>query len=639
MPGLSDSLFQEELEHRSDEAEDIWNEKIYSIQQAKLLAEEDHKKSLAEQKKAKVLEDVRNLRESFEDLKSKNGERDEYTKLKQEEICVDPEYNEMIKKRIEGELEETRKELAWDIENAKVLTCKLKSYVKDELIYEKFAVCCLKNPTVFVKTFKLKKLSEYVWSNLDEIHALIDEENRAQNERNEDPNLHERITKKTTIQSPEKQSSPLKKMMDLKITTAGVVPKETKTQEIKPKEEESQETIKKTAKNQREKNKKQEEDLRRMMEELKKTKPSQDSFDPDHLKEINEAIEKLGDYKLKSSPDYIVPEDRRMNVSKKRKHMFLLEEFIYDTKLKLNHKINDLGDRKKGLMIKIEDYNQKILLINKQLNLEETLFYPKLNIELEKPETFMNVNDQDLDEYTKIKDKVLKKTGMHNSGNENPEEEKRYDSKTQEGQNAKKIDIISSASGVKQRKGMKIQISQLENEAKIAQEMILNAEKKRLKEEMQEDIELFDRDLMNCQLDRNMIESEMKIAEMKLITYYQELLILNDMESRDKELIEELFKYRKEKDNFEEQRAQLDLQLAQIRESEGETDKKLTDFMKQFKDAVFPEDENKRNKIHEYYRKKHKKTKTNKFLKRNEDEEDGEEPVEYHIINILNFYK
>ncbi len=33
-----------------------------------------------------------------------------------------------------------------------------------------------------------------------------------------------------------------------------------------------------------------------------------DSFDPDHWKEINDAIENLGDYKLKSSENYIVPE-------------------------------------------------------------------------------------------------------------------------------------------------------------------------------------------------------------------------------------------------------------------------------------------------------------------------------------------
>lgn len=70
-----------EMEVKS-EVEDVLDDKIYSIQQAKLLAEEDHKKSLAEQKKMKVLEHVQRLRETFENLKKRNQDKDEFTKLK-----------------------------------------------------------------------------------------------------------------------------------------------------------------------------------------------------------------------------------------------------------------------------------------------------------------------------------------------------------------------------------------------------------------------------------------------------------------------------------------------------------------------------------------------------------------------------
>ena len=70
-----------EMEIKS-EVDDVLDDKIYSIQQAKLLAEEDHKKSLAEQKKMKVLDYVKGLRETFENLKKKNQDKDEFTKLK-----------------------------------------------------------------------------------------------------------------------------------------------------------------------------------------------------------------------------------------------------------------------------------------------------------------------------------------------------------------------------------------------------------------------------------------------------------------------------------------------------------------------------------------------------------------------------
>ena len=69
---------------------------------------------------------------------------------------------------------------------------------------------------------------------------------------------------------------------------------------------------------------------------MEKTKPNKEAIEPDSMKLIKEAENTLGDYKLKSSPTYDVPENQRMNVSKKRKHMFLLEEFIYNSKMKFN---------------------------------------------------------------------------------------------------------------------------------------------------------------------------------------------------------------------------------------------------------------------------------------------------------------
>ena len=90
-------------------------------------------------------------------------------------------------------------------------------------------------------------------------------------------------------------------------------------------------------------------------------------------------METLGDYKLKSSPTYNVPESQRMNESKKKKHMFLLEEFIYNTKMKFNNEIISLRERKSKIIEKIVGYNKKITEINKQLNITENLFTPVID--------------------------------------------------------------------------------------------------------------------------------------------------------------------------------------------------------------------------------------------------------------------
>lgn len=53
--GINSGTFNEEIPLENPLEEDILNDKIYSIQEAKLLAEEDNKKTEAEKKKEKKL--------------------------------------------------------------------------------------------------------------------------------------------------------------------------------------------------------------------------------------------------------------------------------------------------------------------------------------------------------------------------------------------------------------------------------------------------------------------------------------------------------------------------------------------------------------------------------------------------------
>jgi len=76
-----------------------------------------------------------------------------------------------------------------------------------------------------------------------------------------------------------------------------------------------------------------------------------------------------------------------MNVSKKRKHIFFLEEFIHVTKMKFNNEIISLRDRKKAIIEKSNEYNARIKKINTDLNVNENLFTPSLDLSIEAPES------------------------------------------------------------------------------------------------------------------------------------------------------------------------------------------------------------------------------------------------------------
>ena len=69
--GVETSVLKVELKIKTGE-EDITDETVYSIQQAKLRTEEDLKKKLAEEKKQAVRADIQKLRDKFVILHNKN---------------------------------------------------------------------------------------------------------------------------------------------------------------------------------------------------------------------------------------------------------------------------------------------------------------------------------------------------------------------------------------------------------------------------------------------------------------------------------------------------------------------------------------------------------------------------------------
>ena len=181
---------------------------------------------------------------------------------------------------------------------------------------------------------------------------------------------------------------------------------------------------------------------------------------------------------------------------------------------------------------------------------------------------------------------------------------------------------------LKVRKGIKVQTSELEDENKVIQEMVLQAEKKLMMEEVDEEIMQFDKDVIKCQNEKQVLESDMKIAKMKLVTFYQELIILEDMEEYDNKLIKELLDCKKEKMSLDEQSQKIVENLQNLAKKEQQNEKELNEQMKAFKELVYPDDDNKREKIHQYYLRKYKKDKAKKMKVSNQDDENEDDDDE-----------
>ena len=125
----------------------------------------------------------------------------------------------------------------------------------------------------------------------------------------------------------------------------------------------------------------------------------QNDEDDESRKKIDEARATVGDYKLKISPEYSVPENARINFQKKRQQMVLLEGSIHKLKVDFNQKIQDLKVRKKQIVEHVTAVNARLQEINSELGVAEGLFVPTIDKDAEYPENFFEITDNDIEAY------------------------------------------------------------------------------------------------------------------------------------------------------------------------------------------------------------------------------------------------
>lgn len=73
--------------------------------------------------------------------------------------------------------------------------------------------------------------------------------------------------------------------------------------------------------------------------------------------------------------------------------------------------------------------------------------------------------------------------------------------------------------------------------------------------------------IIRCLKEKRTLEREMKVASMKLVTLFQELLIMIEMEDKDRQLIQKLSDLMKEKQTMEDQQNEITVSLQQIKVS------------------------------------------------------------------------
>lgn len=544
--GIDDRFFVDEPEDLED-VDDILDAGIYSIQEEKLKAEEDKRRELAEIHKQKMRENIENLRQEFTTLRKQNVTLEEFFRLEESSFTIDMEYHQMLVDRVEDMRSEAVKDMAWSIERSILRTKKLRDFFLKELEVDRFSVCGFRR-TIVVTTFKVKSRSEYFQRWQKENAELTQDQEREQ--MIEDEQMEE-----TVVRALEEDT-------ENDIWGGKNVKNMSKDLYLQKKKELLRTQFAKESKEKFTIERMKVEKAKRMVKrkDLAAKKPKQTDLEDDRNLEIKKANENMGDYKLKCDPYFEVQFDQQMTVSKQRRVITMVEEFIYTVRMDFNKSIIEMRSQRAQIFEWIRETNTRIRVINSELGVEEDLFEPVYNEDIEFPERIYIVKDEEVKAFAKERKEQEKRAKKGRfaqeeaevqvegvvGGDTNPNDTTVLNvtvnttgGAVQEGQKGPASQARQELN-YRVRDNVRDRMTEALEEERMISKLRLETEKSILLDKIEHEIRSFDCELEILSTTKTQLEYEIKLAAMKVITFFQELIVLEAHEEKDKIFLKEL---------------------------------------------------------------------------------------------------
>lgn len=243
------------------------------------------------------------------------------------------------------------------------------------------------------------------------------------------------------------------------------------------------------------------------MAKLLEEKPDLNTDDPQDVAAIKEVIKNMGDYKLKSSKDYEVPEDQQITYEAKKRQHLLFEATIMQVKSAFNKRVLALRELKRRIIDRVKQDLKRVAAIDKELGTsgEEVILNACLEFKpSEWPEDRLILDP--------------KEQGRNNA---------RRQSVTMEEDPETGIPLIDELS--KQTD----ELGELSSEDRAISLRLLEHERGVLLSRSQSTIEAFDGALYDVSRAKKKLECDLKLFEAKKIVLYHELAMLKEFEITD----------------------------------------------------------------------------------------------------------
>uniref|UniRef100_A0A673VPT0 Cilia- and flagella-associated protein 44 n=1 Tax=Salmo trutta TaxID=8032 RepID=A0A673VPT0_SALTR len=263
--------------------------------------------------------------------------------------------------------------------------------------------------------------------------------------------------------------------------------------------------------------------------ELYAAKPNENCEDPEDVRAIRLATENMGDFKLKTAKDFTVPEHLRMNAEKKRAQLVHLEEMIHERKTQMNSRIMALRDTKVSFVSWLRSQAQQLQAVQERLAPHFCSPAPTLPSLLpeETPERKLRYTRTTLQRYGALRAQRACTRGQELEGGQTLLEELEAEIEEEE------ETPCHTPADRREREVEESGVTELEEEMREVEEIRLLYEEESL-------LEQFDAELCLLRHEKLCLDIQMKLADLRHVTLFQELLLLKEFEKRENSLQDRL---------------------------------------------------------------------------------------------------
>ncbi|KAJ8792679.1 hypothetical protein J1605_019605 [Eschrichtius robustus] len=342
--------------------EDIEDPKAYSIENARRKREHDKLMKEGEEIKAEKRERIEALRNQLQKLLQMNEELPKHMQFKRTDFDLDSKIRAEIDRKTANKIQRVEKELAWEKEKHQLGLMKLQNRFRDSLESDTIVVHAIQSDHK-ISSYRLVKPSKYSKSK----RPSQSERRASKFERFEKEGTGRKDSQRDTggsISVPEESIIEKGKKFRPKTLSEIMVENQIeKTRKLILKAERAQLKIQQRKKE---------------WEDMYKSKPDDDYEDPKDVQAIKEAQLYMGDFNLKTAPDYKIPEHMRINAAKKKEELGYLDSMAYAKKMHMNKCIVSLRDLKVAVIEEIQCLVQELKNIQSTLHVSKHIPIPQI---------------------------------------------------------------------------------------------------------------------------------------------------------------------------------------------------------------------------------------------------------------------